>query len=101
HQCDLAGLHVAHRKSRGDCGLARWGIVLAGGEGARMRPLIVYWTGGDRPKQYCTFVGSRSMFQHTVDRARSVVSEKHVVTIIGPGHPAVRNGKFFALCVGA
>jgi mannose-1-phosphate guanylyltransferase len=65
---------------------ARWGIVLAGGEGKRMRPLINNWLGGDRPKQYCTFVGSRSMFQHTIDRARSVVPEEHVVSIIGRGH---------------
>ncbi len=45
---------------------ARWGILLAGGEGTRMRPLIRSWIGENRPKQYCTFVGSRSMFQHTV-----------------------------------
>lgn len=64
----------------------RWGIVLAGGEGTRMRPLISHWLGGDRPKQYCTFVGSRSMFQHTLDRACSVVSEEHIVTVIGRGH---------------
>ena len=74
------------RNRRANHVLARWGIVLAGGEGARMRPLISYWLGGDRPKQYCAFVGSRSMFQHTIDRARSVVSEEHVVTIIGRGH---------------
>jgi mannose-1-phosphate guanylyltransferase len=78
---------ISIAKSRAaDRALARWGIVLAGGEGARMRPLISDWLGEDRPKQYCTFVGSRSMFQHTIDRARSVVPEEHVVTIIGPGH---------------
>lgn len=69
-----------------DRSLARWGIVLAGGEGARMRPLVSRWLGEDRPKQYCTFVGSRSMFEHTIARACSVVSEDHVVTIIGRGH---------------
>ncbi len=74
------------RNRAADRALARWGIVLAGGEGTRMRPLIGYWPGGDRPKQYRTFVGSRSMFQHTIDRARSVVSEEHIVTIIGRGH---------------
>lgn len=66
--------------------LARWGIVLAGGEGMRMRHMINYWLGGYRPKQYCTFVGSRSMLQHTIDRARSIVSEEHIVTIVGSGH---------------
>lgn len=64
----------------------RWCIVLAGGEGMRMRPSIHAWFGGDRPKQYCTFIGSRSMIQHTLDRAHSIVSEGHVVTVIGQGH---------------
>ena len=65
---------------------ARWGIVLAGGDGARMRSLISNWLGEDRPKQYCTFVGHRSMFEHTIDRACSVVSGEHVVTVIGRDH---------------
>jgi len=65
---------------------ARWCIVLAGGEGTRMRPLIHAWFGGERPKQYCTFVGSRSMLQHTLDRAHRIVSEGRVVTVIGRGH---------------
>ncbi len=51
-----------------------------------MRPLILGWLGVDRPKQYCAFVGSRSMFQHTIERAGAVVPEDHVVTIIGRGH---------------
>jgi mannose-1-phosphate guanylyltransferase len=69
-------------------GPARWAIVLAGGDVKRMRPLINHWLSEDRPKQYCAFVGSRSMLQHTIDRARSVVSGKHIVTIIGQGHRA-------------
>ncbi len=69
-------------------GPARWAVVLAGGDGQRMRPLINHWLSEDRPKQYCAFVGSRSMLQHTIDRARSVVSGKRIVTIIGRGHRA-------------
>lgn len=64
----------------------RWGIVLAGGEGARMRPLIRQWLGEDRPKQYCSFVGSRSMLQHTIDRAHSIIPEENMVTVIGQDH---------------
>ena len=74
------------RNRAADLVFARWGVVLAGGEGTRMRPLIRHWLGEDRPKQYCAFVGSRSMLQHTLDRVRSVVSEEHIMTIIGQGH---------------
>ena len=65
----------------------RWCVVLAGGEGLRMRA----WFGGARPKQYCTLVGSRSMLQHTLDRAHRIVSEGQVATVIGQGH-----GKYFS-----
>ena len=48
-----------------------------------MLPLIHRWLGGHRPKQYCTFVGARSMFQHTLDRADMLISPAHRVTVAG------------------
>lgn len=63
-------------------------IVLAGGEGLRMRPLIKSWLREERPKQYCTYCGSRSMLQHTVDRALSIATVERLVTVIGHGHQA-------------
>lgn len=62
-----------------------WAILLAGGEGTRMRPTIRRWLGEDRPKQFCTFTGTRSMLQHTLDRALSVVAADRVVTVIRDG----------------
>ena len=50
-----------------------WSIILAGGEGNRTRPFIEQWLGRHKPKQYCTFVGNRSMLQHTFDRADRLV----------------------------
>ena len=46
-----------------------WSLILAGGDGERLRPLIEQWLGCHRPKQYCAFIGTRSMLQHTLDRA--------------------------------
>ena len=63
-----------------------WPIVLAGGEGRRMQSFIRSWLGEERPKQYCTFVGRRSMLSHTWDRARAIARPAHVVTILGRGH---------------
>jgi mannose-1-phosphate guanylyltransferase len=70
----------------GSDGGGRWAVVLAGGEGQRMSRLTQHWLGYHRPKQYCTFVGSRSMLQHTLDRAKSMVPEERIVTVIGKGH---------------
>ena len=63
-----------------------WPIVLAGGEGRRMQSFIRSWLGEERPKQYCTFVGHRSMLSHTWDRARAIARPAHVVTVVGRGH---------------
>lgn len=64
----------------------RWSIILAGGEGERVRPLIKQWLGHHKPKQYCTFVGRRSMFQRTIDRADLISLPEHRVTVIAQSH---------------
>ncbi len=46
-----------------------WPIVLAGGDGVRTTEFIWRMLGCEKSKLYCTFVGFRSMFQHTLDRA--------------------------------
>lgn len=63
-----------------------WAVVLAGGEGERLRPLIRRWLGRHQPKQYCTFAGTRSMFQHTVDRALGLAPPGHVITVMARSH---------------
>jgi mannose-1-phosphate guanylyltransferase len=43
-------------------------------------------TRGERcPKQFCTFVGSRSMLEHTLDRAHRIVAPPQIVTVITRG----------------
>jgi mannose-1-phosphate guanylyltransferase len=63
-----------------------WSIVLAGGEGGHVTPFIQRWLGRPRPKQFCTFVGSRSMLQHTLDRADQLTQPERKVTVIIRSH---------------
>lgn len=63
-----------------------WSIILAGGEGERLRQLTKSWLGYHKPKQYCTFIGTRSMFQHTVDRASLLSSPERTLTVIAKAH---------------
>jgi len=46
-----------------------WGIVLAGGDGARLMPLTRYIAGQDCPKQFCAVSGPRTLSQ-TLARMR-------------------------------
>src|SRR3989304_5106771 len=65
-----------------------WGIVLAGGDGRRLEGFVgrILEKGG--PKQYCAFIGQRSMLQHTLDRARHLVPRERLLTVITAAHRA-------------
>ena len=63
-----------------------WSIILAAGDGERVEPFVHRWLGRPQPKPYCTFVGTRSMFQHTLDRAAKVTSPQRTVTVVARAH---------------
>ena len=63
-----------------------WSIVLAGGEGERLRAWTEQRFGEARPKQYCVLMGQRTMLEHTLERAVAVSGPGRVVTVIGSGH---------------
>jgi mannose-1-phosphate guanylyltransferase len=65
---------------------SNWVIVLSGGQGERLAPFVQEWLGETRPKQYCRFVGAKSMLEHTLVRARALVPDAHVLTVAAPEH---------------
>lgn len=65
---------------------ALWSIVLAGGEGTRVSSFVQRWLGKQRPKQFCTFVGTRSLLQHTLDRAARLAPVERSVLVVAQAH---------------
>lgn len=63
-----------------------WGIVLAGGSGKRLLEFTKQLYGYPRPKQYCVIHGARSMLEHTLDRARLLISPDRLLTVILKSH---------------
>ena len=64
----------------------RWGLILSGGEGARLQPFIAKLFGTAHPKQYCSIVGTRSMLEHTLDRIKLLIPFQQILTIINSDH---------------
>ena len=63
-----------------------WGIILAGGSGKRLLEFTKQLYGYPRPKQYCVITGARSMLEHTLDRARLLISPDRLLTVILRSH---------------
>jgi mannose-1-phosphate guanylyltransferase len=51
----------------------RWGLILAGGEGMRLRPLTRAVVGDERPKQFCPLLGPETPLERTRRRAGLVI----------------------------
>jgi len=68
--------------SRGDV----WAIVLAGGEGVRLRPLVRRVFGDDRPKQYAALLGAQSLLCQTLDRVSLLVPAERTLVVTMAQH---------------
>ena len=63
-----------------------WGIILAGGEGNRLQSYVEKIYGYPRPKQYCVLTGTRSLLEHTFDRALKVYSPEQLILLANRSH---------------
>ncbi|MBI3107204.1 MAG: NTP transferase domain-containing protein [Candidatus Rokubacteria bacterium] len=65
-----------------------WGIVLAGGEGVRLRPLVREIFGDERPKQYAPLFGSASLLRQTLDRVARLIPPERTIIVSQQHHGA-------------
>ena len=60
----------------------RWGVILAGGDGTRLRSLTRVISGDDRPKQFCPILGQHTLLEESQYRAaRSITTEQTVLAV--------------------
>ena len=63
-----------------------WAIVLAGGEGTRLRSLTTTALGVAIPKQFCSLQGGCSLLHEALRRAESVASPGHICAVVSQQH---------------
>ena len=64
----------------------RWGVVLAGGDGVRLRPLTRRICGDDRPKQFCPLIGQKTLLGQTLQRAESIIASERLLVSLARDH---------------
>lgn len=65
-----------------------WGIVLAAGEGTRVRDFLTRLCGGRGIKQFCAVIGRRSMLEHTIARAEQLIPRERILVVVSTDHGA-------------
>jgi mannose-1-phosphate guanylyltransferase len=63
-----------------------WGIVLAAGEGSRVRTFLRQRCGGRGIKQFCAVIGHRSMLEHTLARVERLIPREKILVIVSKDH---------------
>jgi len=71
---------------------ARWALLLAGGDGERLRPLTRIIAGDDRPKQFCRILGQQTLLEATERRVARVVPAQRTVVALTRSHERYYRG---------
>src|ERR1051326_3257663 len=74
------------RHMQKDSGSERWGVILAGGDGARLRSLTRFISGDDRPKQFCPLVGGQTLLNQTRVRIAPSIPADRTLFVLTRAH---------------
>jgi len=73
-------------ESTADAGKDRWALLLAGGDGVRLRSMTRELAGDDRPKQFCRVMGGETLLEQTLRRALLTVPRSNIMAVVTERH---------------
>jgi len=65
-----------------------WAVILAGGDGTRLREFSHKVSGDRRPKQFCEFFGGKTLLAHTRDRLQPLFLDENIFFVLNHAHRA-------------
>jgi mannose-1-phosphate guanylyltransferase len=74
------------RRNKNDRNTDRWAVILAGGDGTRLRSLTRAIAGDDRPKQFCAILGNETLLDQTRRRVSLAVHPDQVLLSLTATH---------------
>lgn len=64
----------------------RWGVILAGGDGTRLKSLTQLVSDDNRPKQFCPLLGARTLLSETQLRIASSIDPNRTLFVLTRAH---------------
>jgi mannose-1-phosphate guanylyltransferase len=63
-----------------------WAVVLAGGDGSRLRDITRTAAGEVVPKQFCSLLRKTCLLEDAIGRAQAVASAQHICSVVAEQH---------------
>jgi mannose-1-phosphate guanylyltransferase len=80
------GRHALARRRVPSFRARPWAVILAGGEGCRLRPLTRSISGDDRPVQFCAVVGTDTLLSDTRRRSSLIAPANRTLVVVTRRH---------------
>jgi mannose-1-phosphate guanylyltransferase len=63
-----------------------WAVILAGGDGTRLKSLTRRIAGDERPKQFCPVLGQTSLLEETQRRTVLELARERTLYVVNQAH---------------
>jgi mannose-1-phosphate guanylyltransferase len=80
------------RRTQNSARRQRAAIVLAGGDGARLRALTKFIVGHEIPKQFCSIAGNRTLLEDTLNRISIAIPIERTAIVLNRQHRTYYRG---------
>jgi mannose-1-phosphate guanylyltransferase len=82
------GENTARTQTRGDIAdrTNEWAVILAGGDGTRLKSLTRKIAGDDRPKQFCAVLGRATLLEETRNRVALELPRERILYVVNGIH---------------